>query len=126
MDFLIGQRPGDLIRAFTLDGHLEDAADICSGFFVYEPYIFIIRRFFIPIYRRIGHALAAVAFGVQHRLNFTACVTGVLLTKNVEKRCKFGTFLYIAVDIVADCDKPNTVFTKNNFRMESDLKMVTP
>jgi hypothetical protein len=65
--------------------------------------------------------LAAVAFGMEDGFDLAGRVTGVPFTKNVQEWRKLCAFLYIAVDIVADCDKSDTMLPKDYIRVKSDL-----
>lgn len=49
LNFSFCKAAGDFIRAFSVHTHLKDFADNGSGFFVYNPLVWILRVFFVPI-----------------------------------------------------------------------------
>jgi hypothetical protein len=122
-DFLVRECPGNLVRTFTVNGHLEDAPYNLRGGFVDEPVVMIIRIFAISVNSLIRKRLAAVTLGVQDGFDFLGCVPCVKFRYNVPKRRE----VVIVADIVhavADSDKPNPALAEH-LHVQPDTEIIT-
>ena len=62
-----------------------------------------------------------LSFGLHHSADFLACVFGIPLIDDVQKRGKVAVLLVRAVNAVIDCDKPHAFFYKQDFSVKSPL-----
>ena len=126
VDLVIEQDAGDVVRAFALDGQLEDASHHGSCFLVDQPVVFVLRVFLIAVDGAVSGGLAGFPFDADGGFLLAAQVAQVPLVHDIEEGCKFIAVLVVAVHAVGDSHKVDTVLTEENLRVKACLQVITP
>ena len=98
----------NLHGAFSGNAEVEDTLHHLCRFFVYNPFLFVLRVFYVPIGRIAGDMLPGFAPHLNHCPDFLAGILGVVVVEYIFEHRKI-IFPFGAVHIVVDGDKADVI-----------------
>ena len=93
------------------------------GFFIDDPFLFVLRAFHIPIGRNGRQMLAGLAFALPCSANLFGGIAGIHFVEHIADRGKL-TFAACAVHAVIDGNKMNAKLRENNIGIHSHLEII--
>ena len=95
------------------------------GFFIDDPFLFVLRAFHIPIGRNGRQMLAGLAFALPCSANLFGGIAGIHFVEHIADRGKL-TFAACAVHAVIDGNEMNAKLRENNIGIHSHLEIIAP
>ena len=125
VDLVIEQNAGNIVRAFTLDGQLEDTPHHGGSFLVDQPVILVLRVFLVAIDGAVGGGLAGFPLDPNGGFLLAAQVTKIPFVHDVEEGRKFVAVLIVAVHAVGNRHKVDAVLPEEYLRVKAGLQVIT-
>ena len=95
------------------------------GFFIDDPFLFVLWTFHIPIGRNGRQMLAGLAFTLPCSANLLRGIAGIHFVEHIADRGKL-TFAACAVHAVIDGNEMNAKLRENNIGIHSHLEIIAP
>ena len=95
------------------------------GFFIDDPFLFVLRAFHIPIGRNGRQMLAGLAFALACSTNLFRGIASIHFVEHIMDRGKL-TFAACAVHTVIDGNEMNAKLRENNICIHSNLEIIAP
>ena len=122
---MLFQPLGNLSRSQTVNTEGENLLHNSCGFFIDNPFLFVLRVFDIPVWGNGSQMFAGFSFALPCGADLLGSIAGVHFVKYIADSGKL-VFSACTVNTVIDGDKVYAKLREKNIRIHTHLQIVAP